>query len=169
MLHIDIGDNIFCPTYGIPYDLLYEISTTTDYKLDVHLMIEDPNSFFTNIFELELFNVTVHCESVTLNEFINLKNDNFMLGIGVLISTPLTVLEDYLHEAESILLLCVKPGFSNQNPILSPIDRVKEFVSIYPDYKGKISVDGGVQEHMLEELALLGVDVAVQGGAIFAN
>ena len=169
MLHIDIGDNIFCPTYGISYDLLNEINNTTEYILDVHLMIENPQSFFVNISELKLDSVTVHCEAITVSEFINLNKQNFSLGIGILISTPLTILEDYLDKAASILLLCVKPGFSNQEPILSPIERVKEFKTLYPDYIGNISVDGGVKNSMLEELEDLGVGIAVQGGAIFAD
>ena len=169
LLHIDIGDNIFCPTYGVSYKVLYELNKQNEYKLDLHLMIENPLSVYSNIKELKLETVTVHCEAVTSDEFIKLKSENYKLGIGILSSTPLNLLEDYLLEAESLLLLCVKPGFSNQVPVVSPIERVRDFKYTYPNYTGVIIVDGGVQGHMLNKLEDLGVDIAVQGGAIFDN
>ena len=67
------------------------------------------------------------------------------------------------------MLLCVNPGFSYQDPIISPIERVKEFKKSYPSYEGFISIDGGVKENMLTELYDLNVKIAVQGGAIFGN
>ena len=169
LLHIDIGDNIFCPTYGISYETLYEIDMIGEYKIDLHLMIENPLSVLPNIIDLTLENITVHCEATTTDEFIELKSENYKLGIGVLISTPLTLLEPYLFLADSVLLLCVKPGFANQLPEISPIERVRDFKNMYPNYTGIITVDGGVQDFMLAQLKKLGVDIAVQGGAIFAN
>jgi ribulose-phosphate 3-epimerase len=169
LLHIDIGDNIFCPTYGISYEVLYEIDKTGEYKIDLHLMIENPLSVLPSIKNLTLKNITVHCESTTTNEFIKLKSENYKLGIGVLISSPLTLLEPYLILADSVLLLCVEPGFSNQNPKISPIKRVRDFQNMFPNYTGKVSVDGGVKDFMLPQLKKLGVNIAVQGGAIFAR
>ena len=71
--------------------------------------------------------------------------------------------------ADSVLLLCVEPGFSNQNPKISPIKRVRDFQNMFPNYTGKVSVDGGVKDFMLPQLKKLGVNIAVQGGAIFAR
>ena len=66
-----------------------------------------------------------------------------------------------------ILLLCVNPGFSYQDPVVSPSQRVLDFKNLYPNYQGQIMVDGGVSNKMLNDLNKLGVNVSVQGGAIF--
>ena len=66
-----------------------------------------------------------------------------------------------------ILLLCVNPGFSYQEPVVTPSQRVLDFKNLYPNYDGQIMVDGGVSKKMLNDLKKLGVNVCVQGGAIF--
>ena len=53
------------------------------------------------------------------------------------------------------------------SPFISPVERVKEFKLLFPNYEGELMVDGGVTDIMLEELKELGVDISVQGGAIF--
>ena len=66
-----------------------------------------------------------------------------------------------------ILLLCVNPGYSYQEPVVTPSQRVLDFKNLYPNYDGQIMVDGGVSNKMLNDLKKLGVNVSVQGGAIF--
>ena len=46
-------------------------------------------------------------------------------------------------------------------------DKAKEFITIFPDYEGILILDGGIKDTDLEEYKDLGVDIAVQGGAIF--
>ena len=96
-------------------------------------------------------------------------DDDYTLGIGILAETNLNKLKEYLPIVDSVLLLCVNPGYSHQNPSVSPVERVKELKTIYPNYNLNISVDGGVSNDMLPELLNLGVDIAVQGGAIFGS
>ena len=95
------------------------------------------------------------------------------IGIGILPETNITEFADFYYsfnpDIDSVLLLCVNPGFSNQEPIVNPIDRVKEFKKLLPNFKGSIAVDGGVSNDMLQELENIGVDIAVQGGAIFGK
>lgn len=95
------------------------------------------------------------------------------IGIGILPDTNILEFADFYYSfvpnIDSVLLLCVSPGFSNQEPIVNPIDRVKEFKKLLPDFKGSITVDGGVSNEMLKDLESIGVDIAVQGGAIFGK
>ena len=78
-------------------------------------------------------------------------------------------LSSYINEAYSVLLLTVNPGFSNQGKAVNLIDRVQEFKDLYPNYSNLLIVDGGVKKEELESLRNLDVDIAVQGGAIFAK
>ena len=44
---------------------------------------------------------------------------------------------------------------------------IKNFKALYPKYDGLIIADGGIQKNHLNSLEDIGVDIAVQGGAIF--
>ena len=99
------------------------------------------------------------------------KQDNIEPGFGILSSSDLNILRPFFESEnitiDYILLLCVNPGFSYQDPVISPSQRVLDFKNLYPNYHGQIMVDGGVSNQMLNELKDLGVNVSVQGGAIF--
>ena len=174
-VHIDIGDNVFCPTYGISKDNVYKLINETSYKLDIHLMIDEFPELLNNLVKEtnNIVKASHHVESNSINEFIEImqKQDNIETGFGILGSSDLNILKPFL-EAENItidyiLLLCVNPGFSYQDPVISPSQRVLDFKNLYPNYQGQIMVDGGVSNKMLNELNDLGVNVSVQGGAIF--
>ncbi len=169
LVHVDIGDNIFCPTYGVPFEVINDLNISKDYDLDVHFMIERPIEILPRIENLEIYNISVHCESINVTNFKKFKSNNYKLGIAILVGTDLALLENYLQLADSVLLLCVKPGFSYQKPSVNPVDRVIEFQKLYPNYGGLLSVDGGVTMDMLDQLRDLNVDISVQGGAIFGS
>ena len=169
LVHVDVGDNIFCPTYGVPFEIINDLNISEDYYLDVHFMIENPIEILPRIKNLEIYNISVHCESINVTNFKKLKSKNYKLGIAILVDTDLALLEDYLLIADSVLLLCVQPGFSYQKPTINPLERVAEFHNLYPNYEGLLSVDGGVTMGMLDQLRDLNVDISVQGGAIFGS
>ena len=174
-VHVDIGDNEFCPTYGISHEIVYKLIKDFDLIIDMHFMTNDFPELL-NILLNQSNNISrasLHAESNSINKFLTEMNkqSNVETGVGVLGSSDLNILKDFIYNEEFkihyILLLCVKPGFSNQTPIVSPVERVKEFKLLYPNYEGEIMVDGGVTDSMLEELKKLNVDISVQGGAIF--
>ena len=174
-VHIDIGDNIFCPTYGISKNNVYKLVNETTYKLDIHLMIDEFPVLLENLVKENnnIVKASHHVESNSINEFINImqKQDKIDTGFGILGSSDLNMLRPFLESenvtTDYILLLCVNPGFSYQDPVISPSQRVLDFKNLYPNYQGQIMVDGGVSNKMLNELNDLGVNVSVQGGAIF--
>ena len=174
-VHIDIGDNVFCPTYGISKDNVYKLVNDTTYKLDIHLMIDEFPELLNNLVKEtnNIVKASHHVESNSINEFIDImqKQNNIETGFAILGSSDLNILRPFLETEnitiDYILLLCVNPGFSYQDPVISPSQRVLEFKNLYPNYHGQIMVDGGISKLMLNELKDLGVNVSVQGGAIF--
>ncbi len=174
LVHIDIADNKFCPTYGITENILNDLLKKEEYKLDIHLMMNSlPEFIDINIDNTNINMVSYHIESPLINEFLQTMqmNKNIKTGLGILGDTDINLLKNYLNNdnyiIDYVLLLCVNPGFSYQEPIISPIERVKEFKTTYPSYDGFISIDGGVKKYMLTELRDLNVEIVVQGGAIF--
>ena len=167
ILHIDIADGMFCPTLGISMGTVKELSTRTSYELDVHLMVNDPILYIEELLNMRISSLTLHVESVDFKNYVKYKNENLSLGIGILPETDIETLNPIIEDTDFVLLLCLNPGFSNQDFVVSPIERTTTFLNSFPDYKGYISVDGAVKNEHIKELENLGVKVAIQGSAIF--
>ena len=166
-LHVDITDGHFADNISMSYKIIQQLKQATDYYIDVHLMIEDNVKYTDVAFENGADFVTVHSESISVENFNNLSEKHKFMGIASLPSTSNLNLKEYLPHAAGVLLLGVNPGFSNQSKVISLLDKDKEFITIYPDYEGILILDGGIKDADLTDYEDLGVDIAVQGGAIF--
>ena len=113
--------------------------------------------------------MTVHCESTDIDEFKSITNNYDNIGIGILPSTNMEVLKSYADFTSIFLLLTVNPGFSNQLKAVNLVDRVNEFNNVITEKSTTLIIDGGVTAKDLQSLEDNGVDIAVQGGAIFGK
>ena len=149
------------------FKVIEMLKNNTDYYLDIHLMINDNLKYGEIAFDCGADLVTVHKESTELKDFIKLSEFNKNIGIGLLPGTSNSELDEYLEYAHSVLLLGVNPGFSNQSQAIDLPRKVNDFNTSFPNYSGEVIVDGGVKNEDLEIFEEIGVDVVVQGGAIF--
>jgi len=166
-LHIDITDGHFAENISMSFKVIEMLKTNTDYFLDIHLMINDNLKYGKIAFDCGADIVTVHKESTELKDFVKLYEFNKNIGIGLLPSTSNSELDEYLEYAHSVLLLGVNPGFSNQDQAIDLHKKVSDFNTSFPNYSGEVIVDGGIKNKDLEIFEKIGVDVVVQGGAIF--
>jgi len=166
-LHIDITDGHFAENISMSFKVIEMLKTNTDYFLDIHLMINDNLKYGKIAFDCGADIVTVHKESTELKDFVKLYEFNKNIGIGLLPSTSNSELDEYLEYAHSVLLLGVNPGFSNQDQAIDLHKKVSDFNTSFPNYSGEVIVDGGIKNKDLEIFKKIGVDVVVQGGAIF--
>ncbi len=166
-LHIDITDGHFAENISMSYKIIQQLKRATEYFIDVHLMIENNVKYTEIAFNNGADFVTVHSESIDVDSFKVLSDKYNHMGIATLPSTPNEYLEKYLPYASGVLLLGVNPGFSNQSKVISLLEKAKEFYSKFPQYNGSLILDGGIQNSDLGDYQDLGVDIVVQGGAIF--
>ena len=166
-IHVDITDGHFTNNISMSFSHIKEVKNQTDYKVDVQLMVEDNVKLaplaFTNGADL----VSIHLESTPIKDFIYLSNEYTNLGVATLPNTDNSKLNEYLEYSAAVLFLGVNPGFSNQGQSVDLINKIKDFKDLYPKYEGLIIADGGIQKNHLKSLEDIGVDIAVQGGAIF--
>ena len=168
-LHIDITDGHFTDNIGLSLGIVSKLKKNTSYKLDVHLMLQENTKFVERVIEYGADLVTVHCESTDINEFKNLTTNFDNVGIGILPTSNIEILKSYAEYTSIFLLLTVNPGFSNQPKAVNLIDRINEFKSVVNNSESTLIVDGGVTVDDLAPLETNGVNVAVQGGAIFGK
>ena len=166
-IHVDITDGHFTNNISMSFSHIKEVKNQTDYKVDVQLMVEDNVKLAPLAFAHGADLVSIHLESTPIKDFINLSNEFTNLGVATLPNTDNSKLDEYLEHSSAVLFLGVNPGFSNQGQSVDLIDKIKNFKDLYPTYDGLIIADGGIQKNHLNSLKEIGVDIVVQGGAIF--
>lgn len=170
-LHLDIMDGAFVPNLSFGFPVIEAVASKCTKKLDVHLMIERPEGFLTELKNLGTYIMNVHYEACThVHRLIQQIKDNGMKAAVTLNpGTPICVLEDIIHDLDMVLLMTVNPGFGGQKFIEHSIDKVKRLREMI-DSRGLntlIEVDGGVNAETAPRLAAAGVDVLVSGSYIF--
>src|SRR4030067_2378650 len=83
MLHIDIMDGHFAPNITIGPFIVESIRQVTSLSLDVHLMIEEPDTYLRDFIKAGADYVTVHLEaSVHLHRKVQLIKENSVKASG---------------------------------------------------------------------------------------
>jgi len=166
-IHIDITDGHFTNNISMSFNHINLIKKNTDFKVDVHLMLENNEKFVPLAFDNGADLVCVHQETTSINTFKNLKQNFPNLGIATLPGTKNENLKEYLDYASAVLLLGVTPGYSNQKQSIDLLIKGKNFKNLFDNYSGLLILDGGITNNHKKESEKLGVDILVQGGAIF--
>lgn len=117
--------------------------------------------------------MSVHIETcVHLHRTIQqIKQAGMEAGIVLNPSTPISLLEDIITEADLILLMSVNPGFGGQSFIENTISKVKRLRKLIEETGSHalIEVDGGVQAETAPRLVAAGADILVSGSYIFKS
>ena len=153
LIHIDIMDGSFVQNFTLGTDFVKAIKSKTNIPVDIHLMIENPESKL-DWFEFgENDYVTVHYESTRhLNKVISaIKMRGAKAMVAINPATPLCVLDSVLDDIDAVLVMTVNPGFAGQKLVKSTIKKIKNL-------REKLNLNG--YEH---------VEIEVDGNVSFEN
>lgn len=164
-IQLDVSDGIFTPkkTWNNPGDLL---GLNPKSKLEVHLMISDPEVTLKNWFINPVGRIVVQVESLSGVQHLVLNKEKEIV-LGFKIETPWESYWDLIQQVEQVLFLAVDPGYQGQKFDDKVIGKVKTLKAARPHVK--ISVDGGINLSNIGEIASSGADAAVVGSAIFGS
>lgn len=170
-LHLDIMDGTFVPNISFGFPVIEAVASKCTKKLDVHLMIERPEKFISQLQKLGAYMMNVHYEACPhLHRMIQqIKEAGMKAGVTLNPHTPLAAVEDILEDVDMVLLMTVNPGFGGQKFIEHSIDKVRRLREMI-DSRGLhtlIEVDGGVNAETAPRLVAAGVDVLVSGSYVF--
>ena len=170
-IHLDIMDGVFVPNITFGQPMVAAIKKLAQKPLDVHLMVIDPDKLIDTFISAGADMITVHYESCRhLNRTINyIKSKGIKAGVAVNPHTPISMLEEIIHDADIVLIMTVNPGFGGQKFIENSIEKIKKLkeLIIRSNSKALIQVDGGVDLSNVNLLSSIGVDAFVVGSAIF--
>ncbi len=168
MLHIDVMDGHFVPNITIGPAVVKSIRKITKLPLDVHLMIENPQSFIDNFIKAGSDMITVHIETIDPKCYMlyakRLKSKGIKFGISLNPSTPLAKIKPLLKRVDFVLIMSVNPGFGGQNFIPAAIPKIRQLRSIF---NGDISVDGGINDKTAKLVIEAGANILAAGSYIF--
>ncbi|WP_404358712.1 ribulose-phosphate 3-epimerase [Cytobacillus firmus] len=170
-IHVDVMDGHFVPNITIGPLIVDAIRPVTKLPLDVHLMIEDPDSYIEAFANAGADYITVHAEACRhLHRTVHfIKSFGVKAGVVLNPATPVNMIEHVIEDIDMVLLMSVNPGFGGQKFIPSVLPKIAA-VKKLADAKGlniEIEVDGGVNEETAQLCIEAGANVLVAGSAIY--
>ncbi|MBU1638292.1 ribulose-phosphate 3-epimerase [bacterium] len=170
-IHCDIMDGHFVPnlTFGPP--IIKQLSQITELKLDVHLMIEEPEKSLESYVKAGAHEITVHQEvSPHLHRTLHrIKEFGAQAGVSLNPSTPVDLLEPVIEDMDLLLFMSVNPGFGGQSFLPNVLKKIETAKQWKEQGKGSfiISVDGGIDKTTAKSVVDAGADRLVAGTAVF--
>ncbi len=166
-IHVDVMDAHFVPNLAYGPEVVRRLRQTTRLDLDVHLMMDHPETLLDAFLEGKPSCVTVHAEiDPPLQPILDkIRASGARAGLALKPETPLSAALPWLDQTDLILCMTVEPGFGGQpldHHVLRKIRALKE-----TGYAGEIEADGGLRPDNLQELIDCGLTVAVMGTALF--
>jgi ribulose-phosphate 3-epimerase len=179
LIHVDIMDGHFVPNLTIGPPVVKAIKKVAPKPLDVHLMIESPETYLEAYIDAGADILGVHAEACphlhsTLGEIrkIGTRKGRVVRSCAVLNpSTPADVLEYVLEETDQILVMTVNPGFGGQSFIEAMLPKIEK-IRGWIEKRGlaiDLEVDGGVTKANIGRAASAGANVFVAGTSVFGE
>ncbi len=170
-IHVDVMDGIFVPNISFGFPIIKSLSEIAEKPLDVHLMIEKPDTYIERFVQNGASMISIHYEaSPHLHRSIQLiKNLGCKAGVVLNPHTSVSVLEEILPELDYVLLMSVNPGFGGQKFIPQTIKKIQKLkkMILQMNLTTLIEVDGGINLNNVAEVVNAGADVVVAGSAVF--
>ena len=171
--HVDIMDGQFVPNISFGFPVVTAAKKHAKKPFDVHLMIVEPDRYLKNFKDAGADSITVHYEVCpNLHRTIQyIKELGCKASVALNPHTPVALLEDIIADLDMVLIMSVNPGFGGQRFIENTYKKIKDLKALARRYNPEllIEVDGGVDEHNVEQLIEAGANVFVAGSAVFSS
>ena len=171
-LHIDVMDGHFVRNITIGPPVVAALRKVTSLTLDVHLMIENPDTFVADFAKAGADILTVHVEACPhLHRVVHqIKEAGMKVGVALNPATPLVTLEEVLDEIDLVLIMTVNPGFGGQKFIKSMLPKISRLRTMLNErglHHVRLEVDGGVNVQSASLLGAAGATWLVAGSAVY--
>ena len=170
--HVDVMDGHFVPNLSIGIPVLESLRTISDSFMDVHLMIDNPETFLEAFAKAGANLITIHQEVAThLHRDIDgIRRVGCKVGVALNPSTPPETLREVLPAIDLVLCMTVNPGFGGQAfipEVLEKVRRVRRMQAEMGVESLHVQVDGGIGSSNARQAADAGADILVAGSSVF--
>ncbi len=169
--HIDVMDNHFVPNLTIGMPVVKRLQQISPIPLDVHLMIERPDTEALRFTQYGVASITFHLEASKdpLTLIRRLRDAGVSPAVSVKPATEIEKTYQLLEHVDMVLVMTVEPGFGGQQMMESTLPKISMLRAEVAkrNLKVSIQVDGGITKENIGRLAGLGADTFVAGSAVF--
>ena len=170
-LHVDVMDGHFVPNLTVGAPVVAAIRRVTSLPLDVHLMVERPETMVEAFALAGADHLTVHVEAAPhLDRLLRqIRALGLKAGVALNPSTPLECLEYVFELVDEVVVMTVNPGFGGQEFLPGMLRKVAALSERTRrlGLQTEIVVDGGVDARWAPRLVQAGATVLVAGSAVF--
>ena len=170
ILHLDIMDGHFVPNFSFGVPVVEAIRRTTLLPLDVHLMLQHPEPYLPVFRKAGADFLSIHIEvaSDPRPMFDTIRRLGAVPGLVSNPPTPVETVLPFVNDCDLILTMGVMPGFGGQvfDPMV--LDKIRRIREVTHGSK-LISVDGGVSESTIADIADAGANLFVVGTALLGH
>lgn len=172
-LHVDVMDGHFVPNLTVGLPVVKRLREVTSLKMDVHLMISNPEEMAVRFVEAGADLVSVHYEACRhLHQVLDdVRRAGARPGIVLNPHSPVSLLEEALAYCDYVLLMSVNPGFGGQALIPNVLGKVRKLRKSIRSGKldVAIEIDGGIHRGNVAAVVEAGADWVVAGTAVFGS
>ena len=172
-IHVDIMDGKFVKNKTMPFSEMRNIYKYTSKRLDVHLMVEDVESYIKSFAIFDPNIITFHLETAKNKEEVFkwiklLKENNIRVGISIKPDTKVEEIYEYLPFVHLVLIMTVEPGEGGQKLLPNTIQKIKEIKKYIDENNLEVDIeaDGGINIENAEIVKEAGANILVSGSAI---
>lgn len=170
-LHLDIMDGHFVPNISFGPNLVRTLRPLTKIFFDVHLMCSKPEILLEPFAQAGADQMTIHVE---LGEQVTpliwkIKKLGKKVGLAINPPTAISMIQPYLDQVDTILVMTVNPGFGGQEFIYETLPKIQQAAAWRQqrNLRYNIEVDGGINFKTAPECARVGADTFVSGTTLF--
>lgn len=171
MLHVDVMDGHFVPNITLGPPLVECLRKVTKMKLDVHLMITDPDKYAPAFVQAGADQISVHQEACQhLDRTLHMiRSEGAIPGVVLNPATPVSTLDEVLDVADYVLIMSVNPGFGGQKFIPNSLKKVRELTAKKKarGLRLPIEIDGGIDAENVGSVIEAGIEWVVAGSSVF--
>lgn len=168
-LHVDVMDGQFVPSQAFGPNTVNDLKDMTDFKLDVHLMIENPEKHIPLYKNADI--ITVHYESTRhLYRAIQLIKDMGLKAcVAINPATSVSMIEEVLPMLDQVLVMTINPGVPGEKFIAQTMTKIEKLNQLKKEknYHFNIEVDGNVNKDTINECLKAGANMFVSGSYVF--
>ena len=172
-IHIDITDGHFVPMISFGANTVKDLRKHTDFVLDCHLMVENPENLIPVIADAGADIITVHAEATNhiYRSIQTIKKYGKKAGLAINPGTPVSMIKELLPMADLVLCMTTNPGVFGESFIPSVADKVKDLCELREQngYSYHIQVDGSINDQSASVCKQAGADIFVSGSYIFGG
>ena len=171
LLHVDVMDGRFVPGFAAGLPAVEALHRVAGMRLDVHLMVSEPERHVEAFIRAGAAMVSVHLEAAPhLHATLSaIRALGAAAGVAINPGTPAAALEAVDDAVDYVVVMSVNPGAAGQAFIPRSMSKVRAVRALLDraGNRAPVEIDGGVGPANARELVNAGAEILVAGSSVF--